>query len=555
MKRILIGGSPCKFWSISQKLNRETKPEGMGWELFKNFLIAKEKFKPDFFLYENNESASAEIKEQISKELGYPLTHINAALVSAQNRKRIYCTNVPVPQPEDRGILLKDILDSGVVDKEKAYCLKHQAGNARDYLKKHHTGVAFEPVCVAQRGRYDEEGKVFQHYEASEDGKTNTLTTVSKDNLVAEPIPFNPSSDGKCRTIKAQYGKSSMANFTSTGNYGATGVIEPVRIGDIDTTAQAHRVYSPYGKSVNLTANGGGQGAKTGLYMTPVRVGNLGKDSQGYRVYSPDGKAIALTGNGGGIGSKTGLYSVPVSIADDDYKALTENEMGYMLRETADGRNHFDYGYIQDTTKDKSKCVLANLHKGVPYNVMAETVEYVDLDNYSDVEYFDNGNIKINGKMIYLVKDGQIGYNDNFYPIKLPDGYYLIRKLTPEECEKLMTLPVGYTKVKGNSNTQRFKQLGNGWVAEVIMHIMRQWNIPLDEEIEVLSMYDGIATGRYCLDKLGYKNVTYKAAEVDKYAINVATTNWPDIIEIGDAFQVREEGWSYDGDDQRLEVG
>lgn len=466
MKRILIGGSPCTFWSIAKKNGRETEASGMGWELFRNFLIAKEKFQPDFFLYENNESASQAIKDQISEELGYPLTHINASLVSAQNRKRIYCTNVPVPLPDDRGILLKDILESGVVDKEKAYCLKHQAGNARDYLKKHHTRVAFDPVCVAQRGRYDENGKVFQHYEAAEDGKTNTLTTVSKDNLVAEPM----------------------------------------RIGDIGTTAQAHRVYSPYGKSVKLTANGGGQGAKTGLYMTPVSIGN------------------------------------------DEYKPLTEKEMSYMLRETADGRNHFDYGYVQDGTKDKSKCVLANLHKGVPYNVMAETVEYIDLSKYEDVEYLENGNIKVNGKMIYLVKDGQIGHNDKLYPIKLPDGYKLIRKLTPEECEKLMTLPVGYTNVRGNSNTQRFKQLGNGWVAEVIMHIMKQWNIPLDEEIEVLSLYDGIATGRYCLDKLKYKNVTYKAAEVDKYAINVATTNYPDIIEIGDAFKVREENWKYENE-------
>ena len=74
MKRILIGGSPCTFWSIAKKNGRETEESGMGWELFRNFLIAKEKFQPDFFLYENNESASQEIKDQISKELGYPLT-------------------------------------------------------------------------------------------------------------------------------------------------------------------------------------------------------------------------------------------------------------------------------------------------------------------------------------------------------------------------------------------------------------------------------------------------------------------------------------------------
>ena len=51
MIKLLIGGSPCTFWSIAQKNGRETEAEGMGWELFKNYLIAKEKFKPDFFLW------------------------------------------------------------------------------------------------------------------------------------------------------------------------------------------------------------------------------------------------------------------------------------------------------------------------------------------------------------------------------------------------------------------------------------------------------------------------------------------------------------------------
>ena len=57
--RLLIGGSPCTFWSISQSPDkREVTNEGMGWELFQNYVIAKEKFNPDFFLYENNESIS-----------------------------------------------------------------------------------------------------------------------------------------------------------------------------------------------------------------------------------------------------------------------------------------------------------------------------------------------------------------------------------------------------------------------------------------------------------------------------------------------------------------
>lgn len=470
--RLLIGGSPCTHWSIAQRKNRETKAEGEGWELFLNYVIAKDKWKPDIFLYENNESAADEIKNQISEELGYPLLHINSALVSAQQRKRIYCTNIPnVSQPEDRGILLKDVLEHGIVDREKAYCLKHQSGNARDYLKKHHTQIAFEPVA------------------------------------------FNTTKDGKAQTIRATSYKDGMRNIIGNNIDRKTGVAipviinnnQPIRLGDIDTNAQAHRVYSPDAKSVNLTSNGGGQGAKTGLYMTPI------------------------------------------SITEDSFKHLTDREMDYMLRTVAGGRNHFDFGYIQVSNKDKSQCLLANLHKGVPYNVMCEEVEVIDLSKYKNIEWFENGNLSVDGKTIYLVKDGLIGYKDSLYPIKLKDGYYLIRKLTPLECERLQTLPDGYTDVPKNSDTQRYKQIGNGWTAEVIIHILDQGlrDIPRDYPIEVLSLYDGIATGRYCLEKMGFTNIIYKAYEIDKYAMNVATYNYPEIVECGDVFQVRNEDWVY----------
>ena len=413
---MLIGGSPCTHWSIAQRKNRETKAKGIGWELFLNYVIAKEKWKPDIFLYENNESAADEIKNQISEELGYSLLHINSALVSAQQRKRIYCTNIPnVPQPSDRHIFLKDILEYGIVENENAYLLKHQSGNV-----------------------------------------------VQTDN-------------------------------------------EPIRIGDIDTTAQAHRVYSSDGKSVNLTSNGGGQGAKTGLYMTPI------------------------------------------SITEDSFKHLTEKEMEYMVRTVTGGINHFDFGYIQISNKDKSQCLLANLHKGVPCNVMCEEIQVIDLSKYKQIKWFENGNLSVDGKMIYLVKDGLIGYKDGLYPIKLNDGYYVIRKLTPLECERLQTLPDGYTAAPKNSATQRYKQIGNGWTAEVIIHILEQGlkDIPKDYPIEVLSLYDGIATGRYCLEKMGFTNIKYKAYEIDKYAINVATYNYPDIEECGDVFQVRNDDWVY----------
>ena len=80
--KILLGGSPCTKWSIAQK-NREIKCEGEGWELFKNFLIIKDLFEPDYFLYENNQSASLEIKKEIETLLNAPRYDVNSNLFSA----------------------------------------------------------------------------------------------------------------------------------------------------------------------------------------------------------------------------------------------------------------------------------------------------------------------------------------------------------------------------------------------------------------------------------------------------------------------------------------
>jgi len=397
--RLLIGGSPCTHWSIAQKNNRETKPEGLGWELFENYLIAKEKFRPDFFLYENNKSAAQPIKAQISYELSTELQYINSALVSPQNRQRFYAHNIPgVNQPEDRGILLVDILESGATWLEKSYALTTRCSGAiiSDTLKRH---------------RY-------------------------------------------------------------------TMIAEPVRIGDIGSTAQAHRVYSSFGKSVTINAGGGGQGGKTGLYIAPV-----------------------------------------FSFGSDD--------------------------------KDKVHCIDANYYKGSNpkqtlnkhrRTMVAELTDF-NLDDYENVIIHESGNIEIDGKLIYRIKDRYIWCKEERYEINLPDGYYTIRKLTPIECERLQTLPDNYTE--GISNAQRYKCIGNGWTAEVIIHILSHIDIPKDYPIEVLSMYDGIATGRYCLDKLGYTNITYKAYEIDEYAKKVAMKNYHDIIQCGDAYQVREDDWKY----------
>ena len=296
MIKLLIGGSPCTFWSIAQKNNRETEAEGLGWELFKNYLIAKEKFKPDFFLYENNKSAAQAIKDQIARELDVDLMYINSALVSAQNRQRFYAFNWEVEQPEDRGIKLQDIIMDGIAPLEKAHAL-----------------TASYPGAV---------------WWNSFERKQRTMVALKDDN-----------------------------------------------------------------------------GAHT-------------------------------------------------------------------------------------------------------------------------------------------IKNGIGVYKGRGIKVPLEDGKYNFRKFNKTEVCRLQTMPDNYCDSVSEAFAQ--KHMGNGWTAEVIIHILQGAlkDIPRDEEIVVLSMYDGIGTGRYCLDKMGFTNVKYYAYEIDKNAKQIALNNYPDIIQMGDAFQLRDPDWT-----------
>ena len=486
--KLLIGGSPCTHWSIAQTKNRETEASGIGWELFLNYRIARDKYKPDFFLYENNKSMSPAIRAQITAELGVEPVLINSALVSAQNRQRLYWvgkrnpdgtySQVAVEQPEDRGILLRDILESGVCWREKAY------------------------------------------------------------------------------TLKANYANAGVVNGVDGGHFPATMAAEPVRIGTIENDAknqafdsQQYRVYSPDGKAVTLCGNGGGLGAKTGLYAVPVpepvnetvdgkaqclratyykdgirnmvgntvdrktcvaipvRVGAMpNKDgdlgtSQSRRIYSADGKSVSLQArpNGGGAdGAATGLYAVPAGMA---WRGR-ENGSAFEMRDD-----------------QKSNAVAATGHQS---RLVIEAADGKQMP-------------------VYEVRGGRITIKEKTYPIKLADGFYIIRKLTVTECKRLQTVPDTYAFPV--SDTQAYKMLGNGWTVDVIAHIMSHFEGLTTEPVEVISMYDGMSCGHIALDKLGAEITAYYATEIDKYAIQTTQHNYPDTVQLGDAFQVRNDDW------------
>ena len=146
---------------------------------------------------------------------------------------------------------------------------------------------------------------------------------------------------------------------------------------------------------------------------------------------------------------------------------------------------------------------------------------------------------------IYQVRGGMITVKGQEYPIKLRDGCYIIRKLTVRECMRLQTVPETYAFPV--SPSQAYKMLGNGWTVDVIAHIMGHFEGLTAEPVEVLSMYDGMSCGHIALGKLGAEIASYHATEIDKFAIQTTQANFPDVVQLGDAFQVREDGWTYAG--------
>ena len=249
---LLIGGSPCQSFSFAGKregmstedneeittLDRylELKEKGfkfagqsyLFWE-YMRILTDIRKYNPKVLFLLENVKMSKKWERVLSEAIGVYGVHINSALVSAQNRKRIYWTNIrtrgngrfgelqsDIPQPEDKGILLKDILED-VVDEK--YYLSDKAISGIMRHKQRHTekgngfGALFPTVkgntlparcykdgkenliCVAMRGRNPDNpsdrrtgSPTKQRLEPNTSGKTNCLTTVQKDNLIAEVV-------------------------------------------------------------------------------------------------------------------------------------------------------------------------------------------------------------------------------------------------------------------------------------------------------------------------------------------------------------------------------
>ena len=130
---------------------------------------------------------------------------------------------------------------------------------------------------------------------------------------------------------------------------------------------------------------------------------------------------------------------------------------------------------INVTADGKAQCLRATCYKDGIRNIIAN-----EVDKKTGVAEPIKA-VKADGKeiTIYEVKDGKITIKGKQYPIKLKDGYYIIRKLTVSECKRLQTVPEWYD-FSVISNSQAFKCLGNGWTCEIICHLINSCFKPAD---------------------------------------------------------------------------
>ena len=270
---LIVGGSPCQGFSFAGK-QKAFKDERSA--LFFEFIRLLKEIKPKYFLLENvvmRKEFQQVITDEVSKIypqssngslFGIEPIMINSSLLSAQNRKRLYWTNIPnVEQPEDLGIVLKDVLEICSTKSKLTYNTPKQVGvaadiNGHDSLKRvysengksptvnAHGGGNTEPkVAVtssiqggAVRGR-PKGKKYIQKLETRSDDKSNALTTARKDSVVVEDEltwrKLTPLECERLQTLPDNYteGVSNTQRYKMIGNGFTIKVIEHI-LGNMD---------------------------------------------------------------------------------------------------------------------------------------------------------------------------------------------------------------------------------------------------------------------------------------------------------------------------------
>jgi DNA (cytosine-5)-methyltransferase 3A len=426
---ILGGGSPCQSFSFAGKMkgmstkesikileldhylelkSKNFEFEGQSYLFWEYMRILRDiqKYNPDVEFLLENVVMTKEWELVLSRAIGIAPIMINAALVSAQNRKRLYWTNIhnfpqgflgdpvcEIPQPKDRGILLKDILEPVVDEKYflsdkmvKSLSTDKNLGNG---VWKGITPKTFDSKAFTVTARVAKMGKADNYIKVDKQGN------VKQNQDKASCFTAGGNSGGNHSDmdlfIVAQRGRNPDNPKDRTVGSPTEQMLEPRNDGKTNclTTVQKDNLV---------------------MQINPSKESNGKQPFQQNRIYDSEGISPALCAH------KSDLI---IQIPEATKKGYVEIQPGEC----------FDFEHPDSSTSrgrkmtDKSNTLMAS-----------ET------------------------KFMQLTKD------------------FRIRRLTPLECSRLQTVPAWYTW--GNtSDTQIYRQLGNGWCIEVIKHILSYSNL------------------------------------------------------------------------------
>lgn len=167
----------CQGFSFAGKQLNFDDPRSA---LFFEFVRVMKETKPKYFLLENVRMKQ-EYQDVITAHMGVKPIMINSSLLSAQNRVRLYWTNIPnIEQPKEQSVVLQDILeDEFVADREKSYCIDanyYKGANWEQYKNKSRRQLVTKPQQVAEATDINGHDMIKRVY--SPLGKSPALTTM-----------------------------------------------------------------------------------------------------------------------------------------------------------------------------------------------------------------------------------------------------------------------------------------------------------------------------------------------------------------------------------------
>ena len=453
---------------------------------------------------------------------------INSSLLSAQSRQRYYWTNIPnIKQPKDRGIVLRDILENDV-EREFYHSKKsieymergndkwQQAGARRadryeqtadkeksfTITENWHKGVPYnyfketKPKQVNPSKKASGKQPYIQDRVFHEDGKSHALTAefAARTNVATKPKQVGllvekvrvrkhevdveslqnclldalkksgkskkqvaEDLNDKFSTVEHYFRKvgSEFFSIPSEEHWPQLKDILDITTDDFDKSIMefevkdgvyesSQRVYSEDGKSPTITSVGADKIIETKPKQVGVAVDIKGHDIL-KRVYSPEGKSPTINAHSGG-------NTEPKVVTGGAMRARSKNRDG----------KHVEW---KETTPQQ----MLELRKDEKSN----SISTVSKDSVV-VENLPNKSQTIKSQY-YKSSRANFERQGTFHATGVQQEDLTWRKLTPLECERLQTVPDGYTE--GVSNTQRYRMLGNGWTVDVIAHILTNMEV------------------------------------------------------------------------------